>query len=336
MSQVQKYIFDMLMNHHNQKINSNQNPNIELHNIFQWLYCPTNNISINKIFDCGIKNNIPYDILIMKYIQLLCFNGLDSETIIQTLLSQLNVLTNIEVIEHIRKEEQHTDMCDLNFFDKYSIPKTIQQENQKIIKKSATDEIHSKYPLINPSRGRPHLEWLVCYHENCMKFCSSTSHLTHHLKEHGCFTHHFHRKHELAIEKFGLTPEKILLNNITCCPSPICDTEIFNSPEELIKHLTLLGIEPFWQKGIDVRNLYNDETTQNLEQKQTNKYKQYKQYTLVKPVFRSEECVCCVASKPQIVFFPCKHSNLCIKCYKLLDKKVCPECRKDITKYLPY
>lgn len=313
---------------------SKSNIELHIHNILQWLYCPTNNISIHDILHFTIKYNIPYDIVIMKYIQLLCFNGFDTDNIIQILATQLNVITNIEVIEHIRKEEQHIDTCDLNFFDKYSMPKTEQQENQTIIKKKASDEIHGKYPLVDPDNGRVHLEWLVCYHENCMKLCSSISQLTHHLKEHGCLTHHFHRKHELAIEKISLTPEKILLNNITCCPSPICDIGNFNSSEELIKHLTLLGIKPFWQKGIDVRDLYNNKITENLEQ--TNKYKQYTQYTLVKPIFRNEECVCCVESKPQIVFFPCKHSNLCIKCYKLLDKKICPECRKDITKYLPY
>lgn len=300
-----------------------------------WLYCPNNNITFDNIINYIVKYKYPYDIIIMKYIQLLCFNGLDNNTI-QNHLLNYNIICSFDTIEHIRKEQQHENIIPDKIYSvcKLKNPKAIAHE-QEIIKKKPTDANHANYPLVDPIRGRPKIDWCVCYHENCMKWCVTEKHLLHHLKEHECLTHHFHKKHETAVEMLSLTPEKILANNIIHCPSPICDVGKFKSPQELIRHLTLLGIPPFWKHGMDVRNLGEFETFETHIYKELEN-KTYPQFTLTKPIYRSEFCVCCCETKPQIVFLSCKHSNLCIDCYHKLPTKKCPECRMDVSECLPY
>jgi hypothetical protein len=265
---------------------------------------------------------------------------LDNETVQEHLLSHLNITTSIDTIEHIKKEEQHDYVIPENLYD--ICKKNISQNNaqnkntqQEIVKKTAFDIKHTGYPLVHPEKGRPCIGWTICHYENCMKWCVSEKYLLKHLKEHDCLTHHFHRKHELAIYNLNLTPEKVLMNKIIHCPSPICDTGKFKSPHELIRHLTLLGIEPFWKKGVDVRNLPDLEQEQNYVYTELSK-KKFPVFTLAKPIFRSEYCVCCCETKPQIVYVSCKHSNLCINCYCKLTTKKCPECRVDIDVCLPY
>jgi hypothetical protein len=312
--------------------------NLQFENLISWLYCPNNNITFQNIIDFVVKYKYPYDIVIMKYIQLLCFNGLDNNSIQEHLL-KFNINSPVDTIEHIRKEEQHEYVIPEQL---YSICKKNHQSdtqkkttNQEIIKRKANDPIHENYPLVDPTRGRPKIDWCICYHEKCMKWCTTESHLLHHLKEHGCLTHHFHKKHETAVYNQYLTPEKIIQNNIIHCPSPICDTEKFKSPQELIRHLTLLGIPPFWKYGMNVKDLGEIEDIDYYVYKELEK-KNYPHFTLTKPIFRSEICVCCCETKPQIVFLSCKHSNLCINCYYKLPIKKCPECRMDASECLPY
>lgn len=305
-------------------------------NFVSWLYCPTNNVIFQNIIDFCAKHKYPYDIIIMKYIQLLCFNGLNNDTIQEHLLLNFNVSCSAEIIEHVRKEEQHENTIPKEIFNICKLPTkppVQKQIKQEIIKMKYTDAIHNKYPLVDPTRGRPKIEWRICYHEKCMKFCSSEKQLLHHLHEHSCITPHFHKKHEIAIEQTKLTPESIMKNNIIFCPSPICDVGKFESPQHLIKHLTLLGIEPFWKYGMDVRNLelIKNEIDYNKLEKHI-----YPHFELIKPIFRSELCVCCCEIKPQIVLLACKHSNLCINCYSKLPIKKCPECRVDVQECLPY
>lgn len=313
--------------------------NVQFENFISWLYCPNNNMTIENIAEYVVKYNYPYDIIIMKYIQLLCFNGLDNNAIQEHLLTQLNITTSFEIIEHIRKEEQHDVIIPAKLYDvciKNTIQNTNQNTNQTITKKKQTDAIHSGYPYVHPTRGRPQISWTICHYENCMKWCVTEQQLLHHLQEHNCLTHHFHKKHEIAIKNNSLTPQKILMNNIIHCPSPICDVGKFNSPAELIKHLTLLGIEPFWKYGVDVKDLKDDsDSEQNYINSQlSNNF--FPKYNLTNTIFRSEYCVCCCETKPQIVYTSCKHSNMCLNCYEKLTNKKCPECRTDITNCLPY
>mmetsp|Transcript_31228 Transcript_31228/g.50098 ORF Transcript_31228/g.50098 Transcript_31228/m.50098 type:complete len:1402 (+) Transcript_31228:1890-6095(+) len=46
----------------------------------------------------------------------------------------------------------------------------------------------------------------------------------------------------------------------------------------------------------------------------------------------SNLCVVCFENKRDALFLPCGHIFLCMDCSKQLEKKVCPMCRKDITK----
>ena len=46
-----------------------------------------------------------------------------------------------------------------------------------------------------------------------------------------------------------------------------------------------------------------------------------------------EECVICLEYKGSVVFWPCKHVNVCLRCAHLLisyEKSRCPTCRAKI------
>lgn len=301
---------------------------IEYYNILSWIYCPNNNITINDIVKHAEKYNIPYEIIIMKYIQLLCFNGIDNENIMKLLSEQMNIITTEKIIEYIRNEQQHITSYNHEKFIMCEI-RTNKKNNEKNNPASMRDKDHIGYPLVDKYRGRPCLDWGICYHKNCMKNFYSQTYLRKHLKEKNCLTHCFHKRHEQAILNLNLTPEKIIAKNIRVCPSQICDKQKFNTPHELIHHLILLGIPPFWKEGMDAETYLCEESTQNYHQNN-------EQFNLTKNIYRRETCVCCDEVIPELVFLPCFHSNLCTKCYDKLDKKSCPECRININSCLPY
>jgi Zinc finger, C3HC4 type (RING finger) len=295
--------------------------------ILSWFYYPNNNHNIDDVIESSKKMNIPYDIVIMKYIQLLCFNGMDNNNINDSLKNQLNVTANNEILDRIRNEAQHDDIFpyNLNNICSFDYPQNIM--NKSIAKN------HEGYPLVDTERGRPHIGWCICYHENCMQQFPCSNDLRNHLK---LFNHKpfFHKHHENSVKEKGFTPEKVIKENLTKCPSPLCDKIHFDTPKELIKHLTLLGIEPFWQIGMDVRHIYDYNKNKNEEE--NNEKKKYPPFKLAKCVYRLDTCLCCFDKKPEMVFFPCRHSNLCSNCYQKLPQKLCPECRQSITNCLPY
>ena len=71
-----------------------------------------------------------------------------------------------------------------------------------------------------------------------------------HLIQCNSYTRGYHSSHEHGVKYNKLTEEKVITDNITKCPSWMCDIKSFASSQELIKHLQLLGIEPFWKNGM--------------------------------------------------------------------------------------
>lgn len=106
--------------------------------------------------------------------------------------------------------------------------------------------LHDGYPLVDPVKGRPRLNWLYCAHEGCNKRFTYHGNLEHHLRKHNTYIPQYHFLHEQAVEIHKLTPESVKEKELSSCPSIICDDNI-ESPEDLIEHFTKLGIEPFWK-----------------------------------------------------------------------------------------
>jgi hypothetical protein len=47
-------------------------------------------------------------------------------------------------------------------------------------------------------------------------------------------------------------------------------------------------------------------------------------------VYPVDECVICLASKPDTIFFPCGHLCCCNRCYGHLTSRRCPLCRRTV------
>ncbi len=204
-----------------------------------------------------------------------------------------------------------------------SMKKTIQYYS----KKSKDDVPHDDIPFPDPIEGRPHLKWRVCKFKNCGKQFSSGIKLVEHLIECNAFTKGYHFAHEMVIRDERFTSEYILKNNIKRCTSYICGKQ-FDSPEELIKHLQRLGMEPFWQPGMT----FDDE-----QDKEKINYR--KIFEMDYKCYSTEKCVICLDNAPVIISVNCRHNVWCQQCYQDYSEKmnmICPTCRSKISLVLPF
>jgi hypothetical protein len=302
--------------------------------VLRWLYHPTNNYKFDDILDICEKNliSIPLDIIGMKYIHLLCFNGLDNKQIKEYLnTNKIKIVVDEQLIDNIRNEKQHDKALEiLNIFSLDSFRLHIDISNVEEYERRGITKytIHTGYPDVDPIKGRARIGWCICYHRRCKRIFKNGEELVEHLQFSGCYKYNFHKLHETAINEQKLTPEIVLQKDIKHCPSPICDRHDFNTPKELIKHFILLGIEPFWRKG--------NTTTESIALLDIKEEKNIQEIKIQKEIFRRDVCIACLDIIPEIISFPCRHSTLCINCYKTLTVKKCPECRKEIEKILPY
>ena len=46
-------------------------------------------------------------------------------------------------------------------------------------------------------------------------------------------------------------------------------------------------------------------------------------------IFKSDECIICLTTKPNIIFCNCGHLCYCVKCYKIKTPSTCPICKTD-------
>lgn len=147
------------------------------------------------------------------------------------------------------------------------------------------------------------------------------------------YTKGYHLSHEEAIRLNNLIPEKVLEQNIIKCPSWMCETKDFNSPEQLVSHLQVLGIKPFWYVRL-VLNKKNDNI--NIIKNSTNK------------IYNSDTCLMCLENNSvNIIINKCGHQVYCMECVRKLItnchkneqsliKSNCPICRCKIDYFYPY
>jgi hypothetical protein len=191
----------------------------------------------------------------------------------------------------------------------------------KIIKLKGDNITHTYQQLPDPVKGRPRLDWGFCQYDGCKKSFSNCSALVTHLIECNVYTRGYHTSHEQAVNYNSLTEDKILNLNTTKCPSWMCETKNFASAQELIQHLQLLGIKPFWKTGMTF--CVESSKKKILEIEPDKKY-------------FNDTCVLCLDNPGEIIINNCGHQVYCVECVKKANKINCPICRGKVDLFLPY
>ncbi len=287
--------------------------------LFIWLYFPYDVDDIDKtlglMLGLGRKYSISNTILFRKTIEYLNIKGYPKEEIIKKLeehgfIYNHNIAKTHETIDEIISNPTHD-------LDVETLEKLINLTNLYICKGQGNCD-HSGYPLVDEENGRPRMGWCVCYFEGCFKKFWNADELRVHLKDLGKYKYGFHVYHEAAVVQYKITPEKIIDEKITKCPSIVCDKANYDfTPEELCEHLTLLGIDPFWKPGMKV--IPPPKKIEGIFDK----------------IYVGDECLICMEEdvKPSVLLLPCNHCCMCVKCYKKSNK--CPICRKEIVNAVP-
>uniref|UniRef100_A0A6C0E608 RING-type domain-containing protein n=1 Tax=viral metagenome TaxID=1070528 RepID=A0A6C0E608_9ZZZZ len=208
---------------------------------------------------------------------------------------------------------------------------------------------HLGFPLPSSLTGRPRIQDTCCKFEGCkfnhklkdelgtftkksakQKKNEMMLSLVDHLKTHNCYVAGLHAAHEVAVSKFNLTTQKILDENITVCPSTICNDPTFKTPAKLILHLTALGIPSFWNSdiGSDATLRYNDYIL-TLDIKSV--------IFKIPQNFKCVSCRCTNTGNIVAINYPCFHLNVCFNCLRKNKANFnrCGECSKNIVAIYP-
>lgn len=305
----------------------------EITKLFIWLYLPTDiesnhfepdTINFNIIIDNTINNlyiiskkfSIPSNIILRKIIEYLKIKKFNKQQIIDKLyvLEIINI-HSLNYVMVIIDEVFNSNVNVLNNCVMQNLINLSKQYNYKI------NCDHSGYPELHPELGRPRINWKECYYSECHEKFNDSNLLRNHLINLNKYTYGFHSYHEDIVIKLNLTPEKILHDKITKCPSIVCDQGNGNfTPEELCNHFKILGIPPFWEQGMIINNPKKKILIDDYNNKD---------------IFKSDECIVCCEDniKPSLLFLPCYHCIICANCYKPINK--CPICREDIVNIIP-
>ena len=93
------------------------------------------------------------------------------------------------------------------------------------------------------------------------------------------------------------------------------DNEIYNAPKGGQRGL-------FWvEKSFNII-IYID--CQNISRADN------KKVIKIDKIFKTEECVICLSTKPNVLFCSCGHLCICNKCNKIKKLNVCPTCRTEL------
>lgn len=285
--------------------------------LFLWLYFPYDIADVDKTLGDMIALSVTYNInndtiLLRKIIEYLYIKNHNKEQIIEKLYQYK--LINVDVLHKVIDTIDTVISTPLNSLDNVELSKIIGFADKYNVQIN-----HEGYPKPDPNKGRPFLDWCECYFDGCHKHYDTPEQLKTHLTQLGKHIWGFHFFHERAIGNMWLTPEKVLANNMTKCPSLVCDksNHIF-TPQELCQHFQVLGLAPFYQLGDIIHT-----SKKFTEDKSFNK------------VYMSQECIICTDDdvRPSVLFLPCNHCVVCINCYKPMNK--CPICRRDIATSLP-
>lgn len=304
----------------------------------KYLFCFLLNYDVMHIYgtyenllDTILLSPVAVDLLLMKFYEFMVFNKKSVDEIYtlfsgdnpdniehdKQIINQMIEFTKNKEIQFITPTQK---MCD-NVFKTFG-------SRLKIFTGDKEIKTHKGYPLPDKDVGRPYLNWCVCTYKDCKKVFTTASGLVNHLIKCNVYTRRFHLEHELAVKNLNMAPDKVKTENITKCMSYICGAS-FDTPDGVIKHLTVLGIEPFWQKGLDVEKLYFSENNDRS-----------KIFDKSIKIFTDENCVICLDKKPNIISENCRHLVCCIDCFNELyimqNNKTCPICKQHITNYLPF
>ena len=242
------------------------------------------------------------------------------------MITEQNLIDMIDYASNIIHNDYNDDInrAIINFSNQFKTIKTPKQiENEK-------KEQHSKYPIPDPEHGRPRIEWNECYHAYCHKRFNSGNELVRHLQEYNAFTSGMHKAHEEVVDRLNLNEQTILSGRYTRCPSYVCSKGCQDmTPEELIYHFTMLGISPFWQKGMNLMQIAEKENEINISHNVVQLTGKMYSNTDVK-------CAICCENEIQIIFLPCFHYYICLHCSEALNTNKCPICRKYIVHKLPF
>ena len=214
----------------------------------------------------------------------------------------------------------------VKFFDSKHLFKYYDENSMEKLYQITTTEPdlvprHDGYPIPDPVKGRPHIGWLECRHDGCNLIFPSGEMLINHLKSFKKYIPNMHKHHEYIVNKMKLTPDKIINNKMTKCPSYTCsNAHYIFTPDELCQHFKLLGIQPFWSPS-------------QIDQLPEKPNKSFIQLQLSKKIYTTDKCILCLDKEPQVVFYPCCHHIYCFNCITITN---CPLCRQKIIDIFPF
>jgi len=286
--------------------------------LFQWFHAPYDFLDdphdvAKRIYIIACKYEMPRNVTFYKLVHYL-IHKLDNDDVIVTMKSlNPNREINIQdIIDQMRIVSANNDPI-------YLVAETMASKYNGV-HNTFSNASHKGYPLPDPQYGRPQLDLLRCTHYGCNQTFNHVNDLVRHLQSYGQYINGFHKQHEIAVCRYGLTPQSVIENGTRYCPSIICDKRGEFTPEELCNHLKSLGIQPFWQHGMIITNP-NIQNTINLNR-----------------VYVSTECIICFDDhvRPSVLLYPCCHVNMCVNCYQNNQMSKCPICRVQIQYCLPF
>lgn len=292
-------------------------------------YCGT----IENLIQMIMRSNLPNDLLLIKLFQYVMWKGKTIDEFYAMLAGDAEL--NFETLDKDTKEiNKFMDIIKTHNIEFNAIEDDVAIKNKDIftneltkINKTNIDVKHKGIPEVDPVEGRPHLFWKICKHSGCGAKFKNPLGLVNHLIKCNVYTQGYHYYHERAVEILKLTPESVLKNNLTKCPSYVCNSKEFSKAENLITHFTNLGISPFWQVGMICKNELKEDNRSLL-------------YTVPK-LFNVDTCIICLSNAPQIITGGCRHHVYCIDCYKEFNKTthighLCPMCKRKVDVYYPF
>jgi len=282
-----------------------------------------------KLLDAIYVSTIPTDLLIIKFFEYAFFKSKSVDEIYELFTGQTTEYPTIEADKKIISKllelvgQRETQFIELNEKLIKAVIKSFPNLMPKPTQQNSKSVIHEGVPLPDPIKGRPRLGWCVCKFKNCGQKFSSGMALVDHLTKCNVYTQGFHHHHENAVYNLYLTPEKVKSLNMTKCPSIACNYKDFETSEKLIRHLTLLGIEPFWQKGI-ILNTDDEKIDRTML------------LNFVPKLYITDTCIICLDNKPNIITNNCRHHVYCTTCFNPNIPNLCPICRTKVDSFFPY
>jgi hypothetical protein len=290
-----------------------------------WLYVPHDKMKINDVAKFSKKYNIPEKVIFNKYAVYLKNQNKTPEEILNELLKYYDDVEP-DILANLLRDECAVPPSPEEIFNALELMKPF--KNISVYGSSAS---HDTYPELDIIKGRPYINWKECYHTACHKTYASEMLLKEHLTLCNALTHRFHTAHEEIVEHQKLTPEIILKQNMTKCPSVICDIKNFKTPKDLVRHFKLLGVKPFWIEGTTTANILEETAKQNRIVNDI----QFIGGTL-QQVYSVESCIVCFEHKPFIMFVSCCHHVCCFNCFTRFKPRECFICKKKIEFIVPY